>query len=535
MESPLDATGYLERGKERRDRGELEEALADFDEAIRQDAANVEAYLCRGHLRQNSGDVLGGTEDYSAAARIDLEQARLLAPPGVSFGETPNVITLHINPARAAQGEQPPLTAVALVSALVWTVLGCAAVAAAGWWMAGVAVDRSWTAWAWLGLPAAWGALTATFALCFGFGVAFIYLNGGPWLGSMLDFAWGGAGLGLLLGGLLDIVYFSSSLWLGLVTGFVAASALLAVAGSLLESRYGVRTEEAFPLRNLPLALRLAVLAGAFGGGIVVGWLTGTGQVSAGLVKGGIVGLLVALPLSFYLWAIVVVLRGRVDRGRNVLRVGGLLGGLVGGAVAGAFDLDRLYGAILAGVRGGIFGALGGILGAVVVGLVGGRFCPGRTRSDSFSGAMGAALRLRPGPHSTSGIFSAAVGLFPGAAVGVWCGTVLGVLGYLGEGREGALVWFVAAPITGALLALIFFGNRVVLQGAGTPRSGRGMIGVALAGAVLGASVAGVARALAISVGSPEYWMAGMAATGCLLGAKCWEFLGGDALSPPLF
>jgi hypothetical protein len=267
------------------------------------------------------------------------------------------------------------------------------------------------------------------------------------------------------------------------------------------------------------------------------GWVIGTGLVLPDVLKGAVVGTLIALPATFYLAAAVLILRERGGWFNSGLALACLLAGLIGGVLGGAGDLDRVYGTVLAGARGGVFGSLAGMLSAVAVGLLGGRFCSGRTRDDSFGGALGAAFRLIPPPDvkGSSATFAAMIGFFPGAGLGLWCGTVLGVLGYLGEGYEGPAVWFPAAVLAGGLLTLVFFGTRLVLQGAATPRSGGGMLGVALAGALLGAAVAALAWVLDVPVGGPEYWIAGMAGTGALVGAKCWEFLGGDAVSPPLF
>jgi hypothetical protein len=542
MDSPADAKGYLERGKTRATGQDLEGALADFTEALRLDPANVEAYMCRAQVRHRLGDVLDAMNDYGEASKIDLERARALAPPGVEFGDMPNVINLNVNPATAPQGLQPALTTTAVLSALVWVVLAAAAAGGAGWLMSAGALERSWTGWSWVGYLVAWGALAATFALCFGFGVVFNYINGG--LGSTVQFAQIGAVLGLVLGGIACGLYSASPFWLAILAANIGWFFLLGVLGMIVaryyRSRAGLQSPaEAFPPPppgTVPRGVFLIVWGLAIVGGIAIGVLVSRGWIPADPLKGALVGLVIAIPLAFYAGGLVAILLESTGQLRFAVACACLLAGAAGGALAGMSQLDQLFELILAGTRGGVFGALAGMLAAVVVGLIGARFFPGRSHPESFCGAMGAALRLAPGhdPGAASQL-ATLVGIYPGAAVGLWCGTVLGVLGYLGEDREGPGAWFVAAPVAGALLAVVFFGTRVVLQGAGTPRSGRGMLGVMLAGAAVGAVVAGVAVALAIPVGGAAYWIAGMAGTGALVGVKCWEFLGGDVVSPPLF
>jgi hypothetical protein len=541
MNFPVDAKDFLERGKARAAGQDLAGALADFTEALRLDPANVEAYVCRGQVRFQLGDMLDAMNDYTEAAKIDRVQVLALAPPGVEFGDVPSVIQLNVNPATAPQGSQPALTMTAVLSGLVWVAVGTAVAGGAGWWMSGGALERSWTGWSWVGYLTAWGALTATFGLCFGFGVVFNYVNGG--LGSTFSFAQVGAFLGLVLGGIACGVYFASPFWLAVLAGVLGWFFLLGLAGLLVaryyRSRAGLQSpQEAFPPPppgSVPRPVFVVVWGLAIAGGVALGWLVADGWVPADPLKGALVGLVIVAPLSFYAGGVTAVLLDRT--GRPMFAVAGvcLLAGAVGGALAGMARLDSLFELILAGERGGVFGALAGMLTAVVVGQVGARFFPGSSHPESFCGAMGAALRLAPGPDLGAGSgLATLVGIHPGAAVGLWCGTVLGVLGYLGEGQETPVAWFTAAPIAGALLALVFFGTRVVLQGAGTPRSGLGMLGVMLAGAALGAAVAGGAVMLSIPVGGPGYWIVGMAGTGALVGAKCWEFLGGDAVSPPL-
>lgn len=48
----------------------------------------------------------------------------------------------------------------------------------------------------------------------------------------------------------------------------------------------------------------LMVWAGSIGAGVAAGWLTGTGQLPGDVLRGTIVGMLVAFPLAFYLAAV---------------------------------------------------------------------------------------------------------------------------------------------------------------------------------------------------------------------------------------
>jgi hypothetical protein len=216
-----------------------------------------------------------------------------------------------------------------------------------------------------------------------------------------------------------------------------------------------------------------------------------------------------------------------------------ILAGLSAGAVGGALDLNATYALLYASAWAGVCGAAAGAAAAFAVGLVAGSLCSGRTQAGTFGGAMGALFRLRePGPRRwpdlTTGVFAALLGVFPGTCVGLWSGIVLGALGAAGAGQEGLLVWLAGAVPACALLALVFFGTRLVLSGGGAPRSRRGLVVVALAGAALGAVVAVGAALTGAVVGSPEYWSLGLAAAGALLGAKCWELFGGDPLGPSL-
>ena len=62
---------YTNRGVERRRSGDLDGALADYDEAIRLNPSDIFAYNNRGNLRRDRGDVEVATADYTDALRID--------------------------------------------------------------------------------------------------------------------------------------------------------------------------------------------------------------------------------------------------------------------------------------------------------------------------------------------------------------------------------------------------------------------------------------------------------------------------------
>jgi tetratricopeptide (TPR) repeat protein len=72
---PNDALSYNNRGVIRKDKGDLDSALADYNEAIRLDPNNTLPYNNRGNTRKDKGDLDGALADYSEAIRLDPNNA----------------------------------------------------------------------------------------------------------------------------------------------------------------------------------------------------------------------------------------------------------------------------------------------------------------------------------------------------------------------------------------------------------------------------------------------------------------------------
>ncbi len=60
----------------RNERGDSEEALKDFDEAIRLKPDYAIAFYYRGQTRQNTGDIEGARQDSNDAVRLGYEPAK---------------------------------------------------------------------------------------------------------------------------------------------------------------------------------------------------------------------------------------------------------------------------------------------------------------------------------------------------------------------------------------------------------------------------------------------------------------------------
>ena len=71
---PEYAWAWVNRGGVRRERGDLDGAIADHTKAIELDPGNAAAWNHRGYARRAKGDVAGAAADYAAALRV--------APPG---------------------------------------------------------------------------------------------------------------------------------------------------------------------------------------------------------------------------------------------------------------------------------------------------------------------------------------------------------------------------------------------------------------------------------------------------------------------
>ena len=73
--NPNDAEAYNGRGAVRYDQGDKQAALADYNEAIRLDPSYANAYYNRGLLRDELGDKQGALADYNEAIRLDPNHA----------------------------------------------------------------------------------------------------------------------------------------------------------------------------------------------------------------------------------------------------------------------------------------------------------------------------------------------------------------------------------------------------------------------------------------------------------------------------
>lgn len=80
------AAAYCQRGLRRRDKGDLDAAIADFDEAIRLQPKLVEAWYHRGVAKGMKGDLDGAIADFSEAIRIDPDDANAWCNRGVAKG-----------------------------------------------------------------------------------------------------------------------------------------------------------------------------------------------------------------------------------------------------------------------------------------------------------------------------------------------------------------------------------------------------------------------------------------------------------------
>ena len=67
---PNDADAFLNRGVTRGDKGDLDGALQDYNEAIRLKPDDAEAFNNRGELRLDQGDIAGALQDCNEAIRL---------------------------------------------------------------------------------------------------------------------------------------------------------------------------------------------------------------------------------------------------------------------------------------------------------------------------------------------------------------------------------------------------------------------------------------------------------------------------------
>jgi len=67
------ALAYFNRGNAKRNLGDFEGAIADYDEAIRLDPDGADAYTSRGLAKANLGNLEGAIADFDEAIRLDPE------------------------------------------------------------------------------------------------------------------------------------------------------------------------------------------------------------------------------------------------------------------------------------------------------------------------------------------------------------------------------------------------------------------------------------------------------------------------------
>jgi hypothetical protein len=72
-DDPGSSDALAARGLAYREKGDLDRAIADFTEAIRQDGSNATAYFQRGLTRADAGDLAGARADLAEAVRLGLD------------------------------------------------------------------------------------------------------------------------------------------------------------------------------------------------------------------------------------------------------------------------------------------------------------------------------------------------------------------------------------------------------------------------------------------------------------------------------
>jgi len=83
--NPQTATDYYNRGVERQNKGDLDEAVADYTKAIELDPKNVSAYNNRGNIREDKGDIRSAAADYTLAVAINQRHPTALYNLGHSY------------------------------------------------------------------------------------------------------------------------------------------------------------------------------------------------------------------------------------------------------------------------------------------------------------------------------------------------------------------------------------------------------------------------------------------------------------------
>jgi len=81
------AVNYTNRGNRYRDKGDLDHAIADFNEAIRIDPEHVMAFNNRGVAYSYKGDLDRAIADYNEAIRIDPKFAMAFINRGAAYSD----------------------------------------------------------------------------------------------------------------------------------------------------------------------------------------------------------------------------------------------------------------------------------------------------------------------------------------------------------------------------------------------------------------------------------------------------------------
>jgi lipoprotein NlpI len=79
------AAMYVSRGVEYKNKRGLDRAIADFDQAIRLDPKNTDAYTARGMAREAKGDLGRAIADYDQAIRIDSKNTGIYDNRGIAW------------------------------------------------------------------------------------------------------------------------------------------------------------------------------------------------------------------------------------------------------------------------------------------------------------------------------------------------------------------------------------------------------------------------------------------------------------------
>ena len=75
------AATYNDRGLAREKKGDLNGAIADFNEAIKLNPKNATAYKDRGNAKRRQGDLNGANADFNQASKLGSRSGDVLETP----------------------------------------------------------------------------------------------------------------------------------------------------------------------------------------------------------------------------------------------------------------------------------------------------------------------------------------------------------------------------------------------------------------------------------------------------------------------